>query len=189
MRRGVEQAPLSEGNPDALLFVFDAHGTGPDGRRWPGDPGASNGNGIRRVAATPFGPVQRNRGHSKDSPGRTVDRQRPGNGSRHNGTDGHWVSSAQPADERWIMTTPGATLRWLCESTVGGVAPALTVKSWLALRLSPRPACLTNFQILCHLIRVTPRPVKPRSCTPSSQRRPQVQGCASNTAAANSCGF
>ena len=158
MRRGVEQAPLSEGNPDALLFVFDAHGTGPDGRRWPGDPGASNSNGIRRVAATPFGPVQRNRGHSRGSPGRTVDRQRPGNGSRHNGTDGHWVSSAQPADERWIMTTPGATLRWLCESTVGGVAPALTVKSWLALRLSPRPACLTNFQILCHLIRVTPRP-------------------------------
>jgi len=141
-----------------VLFVFDAHGTGPDGRRWPGDPGASNGNGIRRVAATPFGPVQRNRGHSRGSPGRTVDRQRPGNGSRHNGTDGHWVSSAQPADERWIMTTPGATLRWLCESTVGGVAPALTVKSWLALRLSPRPACLTNFQILCHLIRVTPRP-------------------------------
>jgi hypothetical protein len=118
---------------------------------------------VRRTVTQP-GTSQRRRpgsfsatARSRGSPGRTVDRQRPGNDSRHSGTDGHWVSSAQPADERWIMTTPGAKLRWLCESTVGGVASALTVKSWLALRLSPRPACRTNFQILCHLIRVTAR--------------------------------
>jgi len=38
----------------------------------------------------------------------------------------------------WILTSLGATMDWLCESTVWGIASALTVKSWLALCLSPR---------------------------------------------------
>jgi len=161
MRLGVEQAPPPQGNPDALLFVFDAHGTGSDVRRWPGDPGASNGNETRRVAATPCGPVQRSRRRSTGFPGRNVGTGRPGNDSRHSGKDGRSVSSAQSADEGWIKTAPGATLTRLCESTVWGVASAVTVKSKLALRLSPRPACLTNFQISCHLIRVTIRRSNP----------------------------
>jgi hypothetical protein len=152
----VEQAPPPRGNPDALLFVFDAPGTGAGVRRWPGDPGESNGNGSRRVEATPGEPVPRNRGRSTRSPDRNLGRQTPDNDRRHSGKAWHWVSSARPADGGWIKTTPGATLAWLCESTVWGVASALTVKSWLALRPSPRPACLTYFQISCHLMRVTP---------------------------------
>jgi hypothetical protein len=155
MRLGVEQAPPAQGNPDALLFVFDVHGTGPAVQRCSGDPGGWSGSEIQRVAQMPCEPAARSRRRSTRYPGRTVDRRRPGNDSRHSGTDERWNPSAQPADEDWIKTASGATLTRLCESTVWGVASAVTDKSWLALRLSPRPACLSNFPIIFHLIRVT----------------------------------
>jgi hypothetical protein len=41
----------------------------------------------------------------------------------------------------------------MCESTLGGVAPALTAKSRLATCLSHRPACTTEFPNPCHLLR------------------------------------
>lgn len=46
MRATVEQRPRSRGNPDAFLFVFDELETASGQRRWPDDPGVSNGNAI-----------------------------------------------------------------------------------------------------------------------------------------------
>ncbi|MEA3244126.1 MAG: hypothetical protein U9Q19_11940 [Pseudomonadota bacterium] len=40
----------------------------------------------------------------------------------HIETSGHWGSSVRKADEGWILTRPGETIDWLCESTVWGVA-------------------------------------------------------------------
>ena len=74
MRAGVEQAPPSVGNPDALLIVFDALEIDVGERRWSGDPGGSNGNEIRPGVMTPCGPVQRSRRHSTRIPGRIVGR-------------------------------------------------------------------------------------------------------------------
>ena len=112
-----------------VLFAFDALAIDLGERRWSGDPGGSNGNEIRLGAVRPCGPVQRSRRHSTRFPGRSVGRKRPGNGSWHSDKVERWVSSAQGADEGWIKTASDATLTRLCESTVWGVASAVTVKS------------------------------------------------------------
>ena len=82
--------------------------------------------------------VRRNHWHNRRYRGRSVGRELPGHGSERTGTFGHLGSSAVRADEDWYLTSPGAIMSWLCESTVGAWCQFLTVKSVLAPCLSPR---------------------------------------------------
>jgi hypothetical protein len=148
----LQQARALWRNPDALLFVVGALGSSADERRWPGVPGGSTRTGPRRCAQTPCVPGPHT--HRRNTPGhdRTAGRSTPDPGSGHRSRDEGSMTSAQ-----WPMRAglrPAVVGHWggLCESTLGGVAPALTAKSGLASRLSHRPASTTHFPNPCHLL-------------------------------------
>ena len=129
MQITVEQGGRPAGNPDALLFVFCSPGTGVVGPRYCAGRDELNGSVWLRGAARRIGHNLHSHSRNRRYPGRNNDRQRPDSGNLRSETSEQWGSSGCKADEGWILTHLGETMNGLCESTVWGIASALTVKS------------------------------------------------------------
>ena len=139
MQIAVEQGGRPAGNPDALLFVFCSPGNGAVDLRYCAGRDELNGSVWRHGGARRIGHNPHSHSRNRRYRGRSDDRQRPGSGNLRSETSEQWGSSGCKADEGWILTRLGETMNGLCESTVWGIASVLTVKSRLALCLSPRP--------------------------------------------------
>jgi len=129
MQTTVEQGGWLAGNPDALLFVFGASGTGAVDPRYCAVLGELNGSVWLLGATRRIAHDRHSHSRNRRYPGRSDDRRRPGSGNVRSEISERWASSVHKADECWILTCLGETMDWLCESTVWGIASALTVKS------------------------------------------------------------